>query len=306
MENKQTMDASTGLAIITGMSGAGKSSVIDVLEDFGFFCMDNVPPALFEQLVGLIRAERVEKSAFVVDIRTITRFGGVRSFLQSLQALEREGFPFHMVFLDAEDNVLLYRYQKTRRAHPLQGELSVQQAIDLERNTLKDLKERADFTINTSHMDMKELKEKIIAIIRDRGFQVPPMRVEVESFSYNRGIPTDANLVFDVRFLPNPYYYEELTALTGMDKKVQEYFASFSQVSEYFQRMLEICRCTISGFAGSGRNQLKVAVGCTGGKHRSVYLSEQLCQALQSEHIKVFLEHREQKMKKEFPVPGKQ
>ena len=286
---------SSNIVIITGMSGAGKSSAIDVLEDFGFFCMDNVPPAMIEQLVGMIEEHSVEKSAFVIDIRTAKKFGGMEKLRNSLLALKERGINILSIFLDADDDVLYYRYQKTRRAHPLQQEQELEKAIQKERSIMNQLKGSCDYTLDTSTMDMKEMKEAIISIIHNRGYKLPPMRVEIESFSYNQGIPHDTNLIFDVRFLPNPYYYENLAELTGMDREVQEYLETFPGMEKYFQAVLNLCKMTIEGFAGSGRNSVKIAVGCTGGRHRSVYIAERLYKALKSPDLKLSIDHREQK-----------
>jgi UPF0042 nucleotide-binding protein len=289
---------SSSVIVITGMSGAGKSSAIDVLEDFGFFCMDNVPPSLVDQLVNIVVENDVEKSAFVVDIRTVKLFGGIERILKSLIELKSRGLSIISIFLDAEDDVLYYRYQKTRRAHPLQQEEPLELAIAKERAIMNPLKEKSDYIIDTSNMDMKEMKESIVKVIRDRNYKIPPMRVEIESFSYNRGVPHDANLLFDVRFLPNPYYYEKLIDLTGLDLEIKEYIEGYPGLDEYFDALLDLCKITINGFAGSGRNLVKIAVGCTGGKHRSVYIAERLFETLKSSGLRLSIDHREQKIRR--------
>jgi UPF0042 nucleotide-binding protein len=203
------------------------------------------------------------------------------------------------IFLDAEDDVLYYRYQKTRRAHPLQEETGLEEAIQKERSIMDPFKKNCDHVIDTSRMDMKEMKEAIVSIIRGKGYKLPPMRVEIESFSYSEGIPHDANLIFDVRFLPNPYYYEDLIELTGMDKKVKDYLETYPEIETYFSTVLKLCRMTIEGFAGSGRNFMKIAVGCTGGKHRSVYIADRLFEELKTDNLRLSLDHREQKVHKD-------
>lgn len=286
------------LLIITGMSGAGKTSVIGVLEDFGFFCMDNVPPALFNDLVSILSDQTVKEAACVVDVRSITKFGGMDKFLDSLKA-SRSEINIKIIFLDADDDVLVYRYIKTRRAHPLQKGFSLEEAIDNERHIIRNLKKKADFVINTTGLDMKDLKEEILSIAKNQGFKLPPMRVEIQSFSFSKGVPHDANLVFDVRFLPNPYYAEDLTNLTGKDKKVREYIEKYPALNEFLENLLITSKLTIDGFSSSGRNQLKIAIGCTGGQHRSVYVAEKLYKALKSKDINVSLDHREEKFHKE-------
>ncbi|HNQ71391.1 RNase adapter RapZ [Mesotoga prima] len=290
---------SSNIFVVTGMSGAGKSSAIDVLEDFGFFCMDNVPPSIIEELVNIIGAQEIDKSAVVIDIRTAKKFGGIDKVNQSLRSLKERGLGIVSIFLDAEDDVLYYRYQKTRRAHPLQEETGLEEAIQKERSIMDPFKKNCDHVIDTSRMDMKEMKETIVSIIRGKGYKLPPMRVEIESFSYNEGVPHDANLIFDVRFLPNPYYYEELIELTGMDKKVKDYLETYPEIESYFSTVLKLCRMTIEGFAGSGRNFMKIAVGCTGGKHRSVYIADRLFEELKTDNLRLSLDHREQKVHKD-------
>ena len=290
---------SSSIIVVTGMSGAGKSSAIDVLEDFGFFCMDNVPPSIIEELVRIIGEQEIDKSAVVIDIRTAKKFGGIEKLIGSLESLKKRGLSILSVFLDAEDDVLYYRYQKTRRAHPLQEEIGLEEAIQKERSIMEPLKLHCDHVIDTSKMDMKEMKEAIVSIISGKGYSLPPMRIEIESFSYNEGVPHDANLIFDVRFLPNPYYYEDLIELTGMDKQVKDYLETYPEIESYFDTVLRLCRITIEGFAGSGRNFIKIAVGCTGGKHRSVYIAERLYEALKIDSVRLSLDHREQNIHKE-------
>jgi len=290
---------SSSIIVVTGMSGAGKSSAIDALEDFGFFCMDNVPPSIIGELVRIIGEQEIDKSAVVIDIRTAKKFGGMDKVIESIESLKERGLGVTTIFLDAEDEVLYYRYQKTRRAHPLQEEIGLEEAIQKERSIMEPLKLHCDHVIDTSRMDMKEMKEAIVSIISGKGYSLPPMRIEIESFSYNEGVPHDANLIFDVRFLPNPYYYEDLIELTGMDKQVKDYLETYPEIESYFDTVLRLCRITIEGFAGSGRNFIKIAVGCTGGKHRSVYIAERLYEALKTDSVRLSLDHREQKIHKE-------
>ena len=290
---------SSSIIVVTGMSGAGKSSAIDVLEDFGFFCMDNVPPSIIEELVRIIGEQEIDKSAVVIDIRTAKKFGGMDKVIEGIESLKERGLGVTTIFLDAEDEVLYYRYQKTRRAHPLQEEIGLEEAIQKERSIMEPLKLHCGHVIDTSRMDMKEMKEAIVSIISGKGYSIPPMRIEIESFSYNEGVPHDANLIFDVRFLPNPYYYEDLIELTGMDKQVKDYLETYPEIESYFNTVLRLCRITIEGFAGSGRNFIKIAVGCTGGKHRSVYIAERLYEALKTDSVRLSLDHREQKIHKE-------
>lgn len=290
---------SSSIIVVTGMSGAGKSSAIDVLEDFGFFCMDNVPPSIIEELVRIIGEQEIDKSAVVIDIRTAKKFGGMDKVIESIESLKERGLGVTSIFLDAEDEVLYYRYQKTRRAHPLQEEIGLEEAIQKERSIMEPLKLHCGHVIDTSRMDMKEMKEAIVSIISGKGYSIPPMRIEIESFSYNEGVPHDANLIFDVRFLPNPYYYEDLIELTGMDKQVKDYLETYPEIESYFDTVLRLCRITIEGFAGSGRNFIKIAIGCTGGKHRSVYIAERLYEALKIDSVRLSLDHREQKIHKE-------
>lgn len=277
------------------MSGAGKTSSIAVLEDFGYFCMDNVPGVLLKGITDMIKKQAIKEMVCVIDIRSISKFNGTSDFISILYELE-ELANIQIIFLDADDDALEYRYHKTRRAHPLQKNFSLSEAIKKERYMLRGLKDRADFVINTTGLDIKDLREEILSIANNKGFIVSPMRVEIQSFSFSKGVPHDANLVIDVRFLPNPYYAEDLINLTGKDKRVQDYIVDrYPQLDDFFDCVKCMAKNTIEGFASSGRNQLKIAVGCTGGQHRSVYLAERLYNNLKIDNANISISHREEK-----------
>ncbi|OAA19152.1 RNase adapter RapZ [Kosmotoga sp. DU53] len=280
------------LIIITGMSGAGKSSALSFLEDLGLFCVDNVPQTVFMELVEMLRDSKIDSLAIVMDVRSISKFGQIGKLIDKLRNMK--DINTKLIFLDADDDVLVYRYRKTRRAHPLQKQYPLEEAIKVERGMLSELMKLSDVVINTSNMEIQEMRNRILQVLEKINSELPPIRVIVESFSFGAGIPLDANLVFDVRFLPNPYYIKELSGLTGLDKEIEEFIESFESFSKYFENLLGVCKITIEQFLRTGRNQLKIAVGCTGGRHRSVYVAQKLYQALKEDKkLKLKLNHRE-------------
>ncbi|AKI96814.1 RNase adapter RapZ [Kosmotoga pacifica] len=287
--------AERNMIILTGMSGAGKTSALKFLEDFGFFCVDNVPPAVFRDLYEILKRGEMDNLAVVIDVRAISKFGKAETLIDEIKKSQSNlgDVAVKIIFLDADDEIIGYRYGKTRRAHPLMKDYSLLEAIRKEREMMKPLMEIADEVINTSNMDMKEMYERLLDAIKKELHEIPPIRVIIESFSYTNGIPQDANLVFDVRFLPNPYYISGLSELTGKDAKVSAFLEKFERLGEYFSAIKKICDITVEEFGLSGRNQIKIAVGCTGGKHRSVYIAEKLYRAMQDESRNVTLRHRE-------------
>lgn len=278
--------------IVTGMSGAGKSTALKMLEDVGYFCVDNLPLLLIRKFAELTykQSTDVNNIALGVDIRS----GQALSELEHvLEDLVTGGFQYEILFLDASDSVLVKRYKETRRNHPLAGEGRVDQGILKERKKLNFLKEQADYIIDTSQLLTRELKGELDKIfVKNEGFN--NLFITVLSFGFKYGIPSDADLVFDVRFLPNPYYIEELRPRTGNEKEIQDYVMGFAVAGEFLNKLEDMIRFLIPNYIAEGKNQLVIAIGCTGGKHRSVTLSNRLFDRLtMNKEYGLKVEHRD-------------
>ena len=260
--------------IVTGMSGSGKRTAMKMLEDVGFYCVDNLPVALIDKFVELIAMpnSEVNKVALGIDVRADQSFDGV---CRVLEKLKDNGYLFEILFLEASDAVLLKRYKETRRLHPLSPKGRVQEGIHKERETLKEIRQMADYIFDTSNLLTRELKEEIDNIfIHNKEYN--SLIVSILSFGFKNGIPADADLVFDVRFLPNPFYIDELKHKTGNDKEVQDYAMEFPEASEFLKKLMDMLDFLIPNYVKEGKHQLVVAIGCTGGKHRSVTLANEL------------------------------
>lgn len=260
--------------IVTGMSGSGKRTAMKMLEDVGFYCVDNLPIALIEKFVELIAMpnSEVNKVALGIDVRADQAFDGV---CRILEKLKDNGYLFEILFLEASDAVLLKRYKETRRLHPLSPEGRVEEGIRKERETLKEIRKKADYIIDTSNLLTRELKEEINNIfIHNKEYN--SLIVNIMSFGFKNGIPADADLVFDVRFLPNPFYIDELKHKTGNDKEVQDYVMEFPESSEFLKKLVDMLDFLIPNYVKEGKHQLVVGIGCTGGRHRSVTLANEL------------------------------
>ena len=278
--------------IVTGMSGAGKSTTLKMLEDVGYFCVDNLPVPLVPKLSELLSEPNAEinKIALGIDIRSGQMFSEFESVLEKLS---NKGLSYEILFLDSSDDILIKRYKETRRNHPLAGEERVDRGIAEERKQLEFLRRQANYILDTSQMLTRELKAELGKIfVENKTFQ--NLYVTILTFGFKYGIPNDADLVFDVRFLPNPYYIEELRHKTGNDAEVRE-FVMESQISKAFLSKLEdMVQFLIPNYVAEGKHQLVVAIGCTGGKHRSVTLANELYRLLQKEtKIGVKIEHRD-------------
>lgn len=266
------------VVILTGMSGAGKSTALKMLEDMGYFCMDNLPVPLIEKFMELADAEDgpFQKVAISIDIRSGKALGELETVLQRLQ--QKNQAP-KILFLDASDAVLVKRYKETRRSHPLAGNNRIDQGIAQEREKIRFLREQADFIIDTSQLLTRELKAELDSIFR-KGMIYHNLYVTVLSFGFKYGIPADSDLVFDVRFLPNPYYDEALRPKTGNDPEIQQFVMSKPQAEEFLDKLEDMLRFLIPNYVDEGKNQLVISIGCTGGKHRSVTLANALYQRL--------------------------
>ena len=278
--------------IVTGMSGAGRGPSLRMLEDMGYFCVDNLPVSLIGKFSELVYSgtSEISKVALGIDIRN----GKALSELQTiLEELTIAGYTFEILFLDAQDGVLIKRYKETRRNHPLAGDGRIAEGIDEERKRLVFLKKQADYIIDTSSLLTRELKIELEKIfVQNREFK--NLVITVLSFGFKFGIPNDSDLVFDVRFLPNPYYYEELRKLNGNDREVQDFVMGFEAAHRFLDKLTDMIRFLIPNYVQEGKNQLVIAIGCTGGKHRSVTLANKLYGKLK-EHTDyvVRIEHRD-------------
>ncbi len=280
------------LVMVTGMSGAGRTTALKILEDAGYFCVDNLPVPFIDKFAELTASgnSEITKVAIGIDIRS----GKALSQLeQILEQMAMKGISCEILFLDAGDEVLVKRYKETRRLHPLAESGRIEQGIVLERERLAFLKKHADYIIDTSKLLVRELKQELDKIfVQNREFK--SLMITVLSFGFKYGIPTDADLVFDVRFLPNPYYYEDLRKLTGNDSEIQEFVMGYEMAHVFLDKLEDMIRFLVPNYVLEGKNQLVVAVGCTGGKHRSVTLANKLYERLQNQSdYGIKLEHRD-------------
>ena len=261
--------------ILTGMSGAGKSTALKMMEDIGFYCVDNLPIPLLEKFVELSDLQQnaeLQKVAVGIDIRSGQALEELRSVLDRIKA---NGGAYDILFLDAEDSVLVKRYKETRRSHPLAGSERVDKGIAKERERLAFLKERASYIIDTSQLLTRELKAEIEKIfVQNQDYK--NLFITILSFGFKYGIPADSDLVFDVRFLPNPYYEDELRPLTGMDESVFNYVMDNETARIFANKLEDMVEFLIPKYAQEGKTSLVIAVGCTGGKHRSVTIAREL------------------------------
>lgn len=277
--------------IVTGMSGAGKSKVIDALEDIGFFCVDNVPPMILPKFAELhtLSGGTIPRIAVVVDARGRAMF---RDFLAALDALP---IGYRLLFLDAADDVLLHRFKEGRRRHPLLGEdaASINEAIAQERMLLESAKARAHYVLDTSCTAASQLKERIVSMfmVDDR----EAMPIHCLSFGFKNGLPGEADLVFDVRCLPNPFYEEALREHTGLEAPVRDFVMNCPQSKELLKKLLELVDFLVPLYLQEGKSQLVIAVGCTGGKHRSVAFAQAIGEHLLEQNIHTIITHRDMK-----------
>lgn len=278
--------------VVTGMSGGGKSTVLKMLEDAGFYCVDNLPVSLIEKFAELISMpnSEISKVALGLDVRSDQSF---RDATRVLEQLREKGYQFEILFMDAGDNALIKRYKETRRVHPLAADGRVEDGVKKERWVLKEIKRGADYVIDTSNLLTRELKEELDRIFVENG-EYNSLMVTVMSFGFKHGIPADADLVFDVRFLPNPFYIDELKAKTGNDREVRDYVMSFGEAEEFLEKLTDMVRFLMPNYVKEGKYRLVIAIGCTGGKHRSVTLANELYRRMKDEEkygIKLF--HRD-------------
>ncbi|MCR5404818.1 MAG: RNase adapter RapZ [Butyrivibrio sp.] len=287
--------------IVTGMSGGGKATAIKMLEDAGFYCVDNLPVSLIVKFADLVTMpdNEITKVVLGVDARAGQRFEGVAGIIDSLK---EKGIPVEILFMDASDQVLIKRYKETRRIHPMNLNspgARLEDGIAKEREVLAEIKKKADYIMDSSNLLTRELKEEINRIfVENEGYN--SLMVNILSFGFKYGIPSDADLVFDVRFLPNPFYIDELKHQTGNDKPVQDYVKSFPACGEFVDKLNDMLTFLIPGYIQEGKYQLVVAIGCTGGQHRSVTIANEIYQRLKQSggHFGLKLSHRDVKQAK--------
>ena len=279
------------LIIVTGMSGAGKSVAVNALEDLGYYCVDNLPPELIVKISDIFNlSDAVSKIAVVVDMRAGALFD---TFGQALETLKEHNIDYELLFLDCSNSVLVNRFKETRRRHPLVEEkkASVSEAIEAERIILNHFKETADVVVDTSELSVSQLKEQINSIfLSDR---TDGMLISCISFGFKYGVPQEADLVFDVRCLPNPYYLEDLKHKTGLDAEVREYVMSFEESRMLLEKLMDLMDYLIPLYLKEGKSQLTVAFGCTGGKHRSVTFAQLFHDFCSSRDFRVVNNHRD-------------
>ena len=280
--------------ILTGMSGAGKSHAANILEDQGYFCIDNLPPQVVPELIRTFLKGQggegfaINKLAFVVDVRSSDYLKG---FGKALTEIKNIGCPYRILFLDANDQVLVSRYRQTRRKHPLSAGLSLTEAIEKERSLLRGIRARATHVIDTSFLAKGALREELLNIIEVE--DVSSMDIHIESFGFKYGIPADCDVTCDVRFLPNPFYIPELKMHSGADQEIIDYLESYPETEQYYEKQMDLLIFSIPYYIREGKARLSVGVGCTGGRHRSVYMAERLYEGLKEAGYQVSIHHRD-------------
>ncbi|MBR6307127.1 MAG: RNase adapter RapZ [Lachnospiraceae bacterium] len=279
------------LVVVTGMSGSGKRTALKMLEDMGFYCVDNLPVKLIDKFVELVSEKNTEltKVAMGIDVRADEPFSEVVKILNDIKARD---IRLEILFLETSEQVLLRRYKETRRLHPLSPDGRVEDGIRKEREILVDIKKNADYVIDTSNLLTRDFKEELDKIFLQNK-QYNNLMVNILSFGFKNGIPQDADLVFDVRFLPNPFYVERLKNLTGLDEAVQDYVMGFKEAGEFLDMLENMLRFLIPNYIKEGKYQLVIAIGCTGGHHRSVTLASELYKRLSSGNYGITITHRD-------------
>ena len=277
--------------VVTGMSGAGKLTAQKMLEDMGYYCVDNLPVPFIVKFAELIYESERDKVVLGIDVRADQSFDEI---MQALKDMKDKGYSYEMLFLDASKQTLLKRYKESRRNHPLAMDGRVEDGIDRERKILAKTKKSADYVIDTSHLLTRELREELENIfVKNENYK--SLMVNISSFGFKHGILQDADLVFDVRFLPNPYYVEELKHKTGNDKEVQDFLMQFDEAHIFLNKVKDLLDFLIPNYIKEGKNQLVIGIGCTGGKHRSVTLANEIYKALNDDDKEygVTINHRD-------------
>jgi len=289
---EQKPETTVNVLLITGMSGAGKSQAMAALEDLGYFCVDNLPPNLLLKFVeGLILSKgNITKVAFVVDIRGEQFFPQMADTLNALKAIAN----CQVIYLEASNESLVRRYKETRRRHPLAGESeTVLESITSERQKMEEIRGSADLIIDTSDLSPRQLNEYMVENFSSSETKQEELSVSIISFGYKYGLPIDADLLMDVRFLPNPYYDQKMRPLTGLEKKVRDYVLKSDLTREFLRRYTALLRFLMPNYLREGKKHLSIAIGCTGGRHRSVAIAENIAKRLKAEGYPINLSHRD-------------
>ncbi len=276
--------------IVTGLSGAGRTEVANALEDLGYFVVDNLPPPLMGKMVELSMTSAAETNpliAFVVDVRGGAFFDQLS---EALRDLGRRGVEYRIVFLTADDDVLIRRYEDKKRKHPLADRII--DGITKERALLESLREAADLVIDTSRLSVHELRDRVVATFSEQSRE-ERMRTTVVSFGYKHGLPLDADMVLDIRFLPNPYWIDDLRPLPGTDQRIRDYVLGQGQTTDFLKRFDHLLDGLVPGFLAEGKRYLTIAIGCTGGRHRSVVAAEEIAESLRGRGVPVVVRHRD-------------
>jgi UPF0042 nucleotide-binding protein len=282
------------LVVVTGMSGSGKGTVLKTFEDLGFFCIDNLPVTLIPKLVEGINVSggEVKHAALVIDIRAGERLHGLENLIGELR---KSAFHLFVLYLEAREEVLVRRFSESRRPHPLSAGRPLREAIRMERRRLRKLHELADDTIDTSDTTVHEMRALVVERFRKHP-RTAELSINLLSFGYKNGIPLEADLIFDARFLPNPFFVPRLKRLTGREKGVIQYLRSFPQTKEFVKRVGDLLQYLLPNYLREGKSYLTVAVGCTGGHHRSVFVVEELAKVLKSRKRTIHVRHRDEKI----------
>lgn len=281
------------LFIVSGLSGAGKSTVMSILEDSGYFCVDNLPPALIPKFAELCQmgSGTHQRAAVVCDIRGGSRFEGL---FEALDTLDEMNVPYKVLFVDADDQTIIKRYKETRRSHPLlesQGTLA--RAVQKERELMEPVRSRAGIVLQTNAMSTRKLRDHVLELVYPGRRKDSELNVCVTSFGFKYGLPMEADLVFDVRFLPNPFYIESLRPHTGLDEGVRDYVFQFSQSHKFLTKLEDMVDFLLPQFVEEGKSMVVLAIGCTGGKHRSVAMTHALAEHIRSLGYRVSENHRD-------------
>lgn len=283
------------VVILTGMSGAGKTIAANYLEDMGYFCVDNAPLQMVRSMLkSFIQWESeggvsVNKIVFVVDVRSVSVFSGAAT---EFEEIEKMGVPFRIIYLEASDQVLVNRYKQSRRNHPLAIEKGILKGIEAERELMSPIKNLTQDVIDTTNIEQLELKDILFRML-SKDTQTGQMTILVQSFGFKYGVPTDCDNVFDVRFIPNPFYVQKLKEYSGLDSEVRDYVMSFPETHEFMNKINELIIFAIPYYVREGKVRLNIGVGCTGGRHRSVALAEELAKFLKNNGLHVSIDHRD-------------
>ena len=280
------------VVVVTGLSGAGKTNAMDWFEDRGFYCVDNMPPALIANFIELTKSSKkqIEKAAFVFDARGGAYFSDMKEYINLLKS--DENIDCRILFIEASERALIKRFNETRRAHPLATGSTTKEVIAAEREELKEIRDLSDYIIDTTNLKVAELKQEISKIFEE-GSGKSSFLINIKSFGYKRGIPIEADLVLDMRFIPNPYYLPSLKRLTGNNKKVSSYVLRQKVTQDFIKAELEMLEMLIPAYIKEGKYHLNIAFGCTGGQHRSVAMADIISKELRAKGYRVTLEHRD-------------